>query len=139
MSAACFLDTNILLYSISADLAEVPKRGIALDLLDRADIGLSVQVLSEFYVQATRTSRADRIEHDIAAGLVACWLRFPVQDNTAATLRHALDIRAATGFSFWDSAIIAAASALGCHDLMSEDLTHGRVVAGVRIVNPFCD
>jgi predicted nucleic acid-binding protein len=28
-------------------------------------------------------------------------------------------------------------SALGCHDLYSEDMSHGRVVEGVRIVDPF--
>ena len=34
-------------------------------------------------------------------------------------------------------AIIAAASALGCRELYTEDLTHGRDVRGVRIIDPF--
>ncbi len=137
MSPVCFLDTNILLYSISGDAEEAAKRACALTLLDRDDVGLSVQVLSEFYVQATRTTRQDRVPHDVAAGLVRCWMRFAVQDNTVAVMRHALAIRAAHGFSYWDSAIVAAACALGCHELASEDFSSGRMVEGVRILNPF--
>ncbi len=49
----------------------------------------------------------------------------------------ALEIKAAHGFSYWDSAIIAAARALGCALLYSEDTSHGRQIDGVTIVNPF--
>ena len=35
------------------------------------------------------------------------------------------------GYSYWDSAIIAAARALGCGELYAEDLSHGREVDGV--------
>jgi predicted nucleic acid-binding protein len=137
VSAACFLDTSILLYSISGDATETGKRARALELLDRADIGLSVQVLSEFYVQATRASRRDAVPHDLAEGLVKCWMRFPVQENTVPVLLHALEIKAATRFSFWDNAIVAACCALGCRELLSEDMSHGQIVDGVRIVDPF--
>jgi predicted nucleic acid-binding protein len=137
MTALRFLDTNVLLYSISADAAEAAKRERAIALLERDDVALSVQVLQEFYVQATRATRPDRLPHDIAAGLVAAWLRFPLQETTQAVLLDALEIKAAHGFSYWDSAIIAAARALGCREIMTEDLSHGREVDGVRIVDPF--
>ncbi len=137
MTPVCFLDTNILLYSISTDPSEAAKRSRALALLDRDDAALSVQVLSEFYVQATRATRTDRLPHDTAAGLVRCWLRFAIQDNSVAVLRHALEIHVAHRFSYWDSAIIAAACALGCRELFSEDLSTGRIIGGVRIENPF--
>jgi predicted nucleic acid-binding protein len=52
-------------------------------------------------------------------------------------LLGALEIKAAHGFSYWDSAIIAAACALGCRELYTEDLSHRREVQGVRIVDPF--
>jgi predicted nucleic acid-binding protein len=42
-----------------------------------------------------------------------------------------------TNISYWDSAIIAAARAIGCRELYSEDLAHGREIERVRIVNPF--
>lgn len=96
-----------------------------------------MQVLQEFYVQATRASRRDRLPHEIAAGLIRTWLRFHIQDNTVAILQGALKIKAVHGFSLWDSAIIAAAHANGCHELHAEDLSHGRTIDGVTIVNPF--
>ncbi|MEP6967026.1 MAG: hypothetical protein ABI906_02995 [Pseudomonadota bacterium] len=37
-----------------------------------------------------------------------------------------------------DSAVIAAARALGCRKLYSEDMSHGREIEGVTIINPFC-
>lgn len=132
-----FLDTNILLYSISSAAAEARKRDIARELLAHDDWGLSVQVLQEFYVQATRASRPDALPHDLAADFVRVWLRFQVQDVTAGILVRALEIKAAHGFSYWDSAVVAAALALGAPKLYSEDLSHGRVVEGMEIVNPF--
>jgi len=57
MNGPRFIDTNILLYSISGDPAEASKRDIAIALLDAENIALSVQVLQEFYVQATRAPR----------------------------------------------------------------------------------
>ncbi len=43
---------------------------------------------------------------------------------------------AARGFSYWDSAVIAA-RALGWRELHSEDMSHGRRIDGVVIVDPF--
>ena len=132
-----FLDTNILLYSISRDPSEAQKHKRAIALLEQDDGALSVQVLQEFYVQATRPTRPDALDHEIAVGLIAAWTRFPVQDATLAIVEGALDIKVRTGFSYWDSAIVAAARALGCRDLYSEDMSHGREIDGVRIINPF--
>ncbi|HEY3850244.1 MAG TPA: PIN domain-containing protein [Steroidobacteraceae bacterium] len=137
MSNHHFLDTNILLYSISRAPDEASKRERAIALLDQDGGALSVQVLQEFYVQATRSSRPDPLPHEIAAGLIHAWMRFPVQDVTASILTHALELKAKHGFSYWDSAIIAAARALGCRELYSEDMSHGREVEGVLIIDPF--
>ena len=132
-----FLDTNILLYSISQDPAESLKRDRAIALLADDSGALSIQVLQEFYVQATRTSRADAVSHELAAGLIEAWSRFRIQDMTLPILHTALRIRKAHGFSFWDSAIVAAALALGCDRVYTEDLTHGQLVDGLAIVDPF--
>jgi predicted nucleic acid-binding protein len=132
-----FLDTNVLLYSISRHPVEAAKRDLANDLLERGDWALAVQVLQEFYVQVTRSTRPDPLPHDIAAGLIATWMRFRVQEITLSILTGALEIRAAYGFSYWDSAIIAAARALGCRELYTEDMAHGREVEGITITNPF--
>jgi predicted nucleic acid-binding protein len=54
---------------------------------------------------------------------------------TLPVFEAALEIEAAHGFSYGDSAIIAAARAPGCHRCCSKDLSHGREVKGVMIVN----
>jgi predicted nucleic acid-binding protein len=133
-----FLDTNILLYSISRNPAESLKRDRAIALLEDDSSALSVQVLQEFYVQATRTSRTDAISHELAVGLINAWSRFRIQDITLPVLQSALRIRKAYRFAFWDSAIVAAALALGCDRVYTEDLTHGQMVDGLAIVDPFC-
>ena len=66
-----FVDTNVLLYSISTEASDQRKRDIAIALLDADDLALSVQVLQEFYVQATRATREDAISHDVATGWCA--------------------------------------------------------------------
>jgi predicted nucleic acid-binding protein len=132
-----FLDTNILLYSISRNPAESLKRDRAIALLDDDSGALSIQVLQEFYVQATRTSRADAVPHEFAAGLIDAWSRFRIQDMTLSVLNMALRIRKSHGFSFWDSAIVAAALTLGCGRIYTEDLTHGQVIDGLLVINPF--
>lgn len=137
MTAPHFLDTNVLLYSISRAPEEAEKRSRAIALLDRDDGALSVQVLQEFYVQATRATRPDRIAHETAVGLIDCWLRFKVQETNLAVLTGALEIKVAHGLSYWDSAILAAARALGCREIYSEDMAHGREIEGMIIVNPF--
>jgi predicted nucleic acid-binding protein len=132
-----FLDTNILLYSISANPAESAKRDRAIALLDDDSAALSIQVLQEFYVQATRPGRTEAIPHQLATGLIEAWSRFRIQDMNAAVLKEALRIRRTHGFSFWDSAILAAALALGCDLLYTEDLRHGQVIDGLTIIDPF--
>ena len=132
-----FLDTNILLYSLSRNPAESRKRDRAIALLDDDSSAVSIQVLQEFYVQATRSSRNDAIPHELADRLIESWTRFRVQDMTLDVLRAALRIRQECGFSFWDSTVIAAAITLGCDRLYTEDLTDGLVVDGLTVVNPF--
>jgi predicted nucleic acid-binding protein len=132
-----FLDTNILLYSISRDRGESAKRNVAVEILDRRDNALSVQVLQEFYVQATRPTRSDAIPHEIAVGLIRTWLRFSVQDITVGIMNGALEIKERFRLSYWDAAIVAAARTLGCNELLSEDMSHGLDIDGVAISNPF--
>ena len=54
-----------------------------------------------------------------------------------ADILRATDLMELTGFSFCDSLILASAEAAGAAVLYSEDLQHGRQVAGVTIRNPF--
>jgi predicted nucleic acid-binding protein len=132
-----FVDTNVLLYAISRDPAEQDKAKRANDILAGRDLALSVQVLQEFYVQATRASRPDPITHRQAVRLIESFRRYPVQDVTSAILMAALDTRKRFQLSYWDSAIIEASRAMGCAEVLSEDLSDGQDYAGVRVINPF--
>lgn len=132
-----FVDTNILLYAISRDPVEQDRAKLANDILAHRDLALSVQVLQEFYVQATRASRPDAIGHSQAVRLIESFRRFPVQDITTGIMTAALDSRQRFQISYWDAAIIEASRALGCAEVLSEDFNHGQDYAGVRVTNPF--
>ena len=134
-----FVDTNVLLYSISRDPAEQGKAKRSNDILSAHDLALSVQVLQEFYVQATRSSRRDAITHQQAVRLIESYRRFPVQDITGSIMMAALDSRERFQISYWDAAIIEASRALGCNVVLSEDLNDGQDYEGVRVANPFVD
>lgn len=132
-----FVDTNILLYAISRAPEEQAKAERARAILADRDLGLSIQVLQEFYVQATRVSRPDPITHQQATRLIESFLRFPVQEITTRVLFAALTTRERFSISYWDAAIIEACRALGCNVVLSEDLADGEDYAGVRVENPF--
>jgi predicted nucleic acid-binding protein len=134
-----FADTNVLLYAISRDPKEQDKAARANAILAARDVALSVQVLQEFYVQATRASRPDPITHDQAVRLLESFLRFPVVDTTPELLLAAAGTRQRFGISYWDAAILEAARSLGCDVVLSEDLGDGEDYAGVRVENPFRD
>lgn len=132
-----FTDTNILLYAISRDPGEAAKAKRANEILAAGDVGLSVQVLQEFYVEATRASRPDAITHEQAAGLVEAWRRFPVQELTVDVMVAAFEARRRFAISYWDAAVIEASRVLGCDEVLSEDLDAGTDYDGVRVLNPF--
>jgi len=133
----CFIDTNILLYSLTTLPGDSSKRIIAENILDRDDCVLSVQVLQEFYVQATRPSRTDRLSPDDAERFITSMSRFRIQPQTVELMQLALEIARQLKFSYWDSAIIAAALMTNCDTLFTEDLQHSQVIRGVKVVNPF--
>jgi len=132
-----FVDTNLLLYAVSTAEDERTKKERAVAILDGDDLVLSVQVLQEFYVQATRASRSDKLEHEVAVALIESWLRFRVHDVTVPAMRNALATAQRWQISYWDAAIVEAARQAGCPTVLSEDLQHGMDFDGVRVTNPF--
>jgi predicted nucleic acid-binding protein len=77
------------------------------------------------------------IGHRQTVLLIESFRRFRVQDMTSAIMMAALDIRARFQLSYWDAAIIAAARAMGCSHVLSEDLSDGQDYGGVQVANPF--
>ena len=137
MAPTRFADTNVLLYAVSPLPEEADKRRRARDLLRRPDLAVSVQVFQEFYHQATRPTRPGRLTHDDALAFLGTLLRFPVQDVTLDLFREATAISRRYQLSYWDGAILAAARALGCETVYSEDLSAQQDYDGLRVINPF--
>lgn len=136
MKAACFLDTNILLYRASTAEAELPKRRVAETLLRRPDIGLSAQVLAEFYHNAVHKPGL-RLPPATARAIVEALSALPVVPVTAELVLSAIRLRDRYQLSYWDAAILAAARELSATTVFSEDLNHGQTYDGVTVLNPF--
>lgn len=132
-----FLDTNVLIYAISAAPEDAKKRSRAIELLSQSDLALSVQVLQEFYVQSTHPSRLGALTHSEAVNFIEALQRFPVQPNTLEVMRAALVLCEQFGLSYWDSAILSAASACNCDAVYSEDFSAQQDYGGLSVINPF--
>lgn len=131
-----FADTNILVYAFEA--SEPLKRAIASQLLRDAvagrDLVLSTQVLQEFYVSVLRKRLLEQVEAEQAVRL---WSENRVIDITPGLVLEAIELHQKHRLSYWDALVVRAAAQAGCTLLYSEDLQHGRKIAGLEIVNPF--
>ena len=133
-----FVDTNVLLYAVSALSEDANKRRRALELLNEGELAVSVQVLQEFYYQSTRPSREAAITQEQALKFVEA-MDSPVQAVTFDIFGSAVSISQRFGLSYWDGAILAAAQAMGCDAVYSEDLSAEQDYGGLRVINPFGD
>ena len=129
-----FVDTNILLYAACDVPRETDKRRRALGLLAEPDLALSVQVLQEFYHQATRRSRQGRLTPEQALIFLVPLRFFPIQQLTPAIFDRAVAISRRFRISYWDGAILAAARSLGCDAVYSEDLSSEQDYGGLRVI-----
>jgi predicted nucleic acid-binding protein len=136
MSDRAFLDTNVLVYAL--DEAEPAKRDAARRLLGSPDqeFVLSTQILSEFYVVATRRL-AQPVAEDVAAAAVEELSRLPAVTIDPALVKDAIELSRFSQISHWDGLILAAAAKGGCRRLLTEDLNAGQIVGSVQIENPF--
>lgn len=66
-------------------------------------------------------------------------VRLPVLPLTFPLFRNAVLLQRRYQISYWDAAILAATKEIGATTLYSEDLSHGQVYDGVRVVNPFLE
>ena len=132
MSTTPFLDTNVLLYLLSADAAKADRAEALLG--DGAIVG--VQVLNEFANIARRKLSMSWDEITDVLGLIR--QRCTVRDLTAAVHDQAITLARRHGFAWYDALIVSAALDAGCSLLYSEDMQHGMEVrSGLTIRNPF--
>lgn len=126
-----FLDSNILLYSLSPDLEKRTRASAALAISPT----ISVQVLNEFVNVARKKLKIEFEE--IAELLAPIRVKCVIVPNTEATHDLAVRISQSHKFKIYDANIIAAAELSGCDVLYTEDLHHGQRIGRVLIQNPF--
>jgi predicted nucleic acid-binding protein len=136
MRVECFFDTNVLVYAASSSPSDRPKRNRALALIEESNFGLSAQVLQEFYVTVTRKFRKP-LAPEAAVALMEAYRVFPTVPTDYSLVVSAVELSLKHGISYWDAAIVAAAEALEAATLYTEDLNHGQLYGGVRVLNPF--
>ena len=136
MTAEAFLDANVLLYASSAAVADGAKRRAAHELMLSAPFALSAQVLQEYIANALRKKALGISEANIDATLEMA-TGVTVLPVSLPLVLAAVALRRRHQISQWDATILAAAHALGCKVLYSEDLNHGQDYDGVKVINPF--
>ena len=65
------------------------------------------------------------------------WARFPVVLTDCPSIREAAHLSSKRQLSFWDALIVVAAKRCNAKRLYTEDLSHGQLIEGVEVVNPF--
>jgi predicted nucleic acid-binding protein len=131
-----FIDTNVLFYAV--DGRDPAKQEQAVTLLARlAKSGeghVSVQVVNEFAVNLIKKLGLSPPD---AARFCRGLRDFALVPTDHGTVDRALRLMDETSISYWDAAVVAAAEAVECRLLYSEDLNSGQSIAGIKIVNPF--
>ena len=133
-----FVDTNVLVYAhdATAGTKRDHARAIVRDLWRSEGGCLSVQVLQEFFVTATR-----KIPHPLdartAATAVEDFSHWMTHAPNAGDVIAAIELHERHDLSFWDAMIVHSAASLGCGTLYSEDLNAGQRYDGVLVVDPF--
>ena len=138
MTDKIFVDSNVLVYAHDKDAGSKQVQAAQrLGKLWETGLGrLSTQVLQEFYVNVTQKI-SKPLGRSAAREVVRSYGRWVENFITPGTVVRASEISETWQLSFWDGMILATAEQDGAAELLSEDLSHGQTIAGVRISNPF--
>lgn len=129
-----FVDTNVLVYFISAEDGKKIKAKEV--IFSSQEVYISSQVISEF-ISVCFSKELLGLEEIITLvnDLIEA-LRFSSVEES--TIKKALQIKKDSKYSYWDSLIIASALENNCSILYTEDMQDGQVVDGnLSIINPF--
>jgi predicted nucleic acid-binding protein len=134
---SCFVDTNVLVYTIdpSDEEKRVLARALVRSAMERRTLVLSPQSLNEFYRVVTGHRRL--VSRPDARRLIASLSTFCIAPSGFHVTQHAWRIQDATNFSWWDCVLLAAASLARVTYFLSEDLHHHHKLFEMTILNPF--
>ena len=138
MNGKVFVDSNLLIYAHDRDAGDRQKQAAEwlAELWENRTGCLSTQVMQEFYVNVTQKIKKP-LDRGAAREVLRNYTPWVHNPLTPVTVLRASEISGTWKLSFWDSMILAAAEQDGAGELLTEDLDHGQVVAGVKIVDPF--
>jgi predicted nucleic acid-binding protein len=95
---------------------------------------VSLQVMQEFYVSATRKLRLPADQAKLEVSRLRLWrVHRPLVENVLA----AIDLHERHSVSFWDGLILRSAQVSQCSTLWSEDLSNGQRWGNLEVRNPF--
>lgn len=140
MIVTVFVDTNVFVYRFDASEPEKQERCNSWleSLWDDRRGRLSVQVLQELYVTLTGPKLQRPVEPAEARiaveALYSSWDPLVIDRST---FQGAWALQDRYSLSWWDALIVSAAQSLGCSALLTEDLSHGQDLDGVRVISPF--
>jgi len=138
MSDRTFVDTNVLIYAHDLDAGE--RHGVAARIVaalwETRRAVISTQVLQEFYVNATRKIPSP-LTRAAARQLVKVYAAWQTELVGPAEILLASELEEQHLLSFWDALIVASALKGGASTILTEDMSPGRSISGVRIQNPF--
>ena len=131
-----FVDTPTLLCADDArDIAQQAQcRAWLLALWQRRSGRLSTQVLSEYYVCATRTLQMPQGDARAKVRRFQVWQPWQIDHQTVET---AWGMEARFGLSYGDALTVAAASQAGCTHVLSQHMAHEQHYGAVQVINPF--
>jgi predicted nucleic acid-binding protein len=138
MSVESFIDTNVFVYSF--DPGDSRKRESARAIIARGLDGascISWQVLQEFSNVALRKFEVPMRPWELREYMDVVLMPLCRVWPDAALYHDALEAHRDSGFSWYDSLILASALRAGARTLLSEDMSHGFRYKGLRIENPF--
>ena len=136
MIVDCLLDTNVLVYAVDSTPGHSKKRAVAIELIQKADFGLSAQVMQEFYVTVTKKFQRP-LSSEKAIEFLDSLNAFPIIPTDYTLINEGIRNSIEYQISYWDGAILAAAERLKAPVLYSEDLSHGQLYGHIKVVNPF--
>ena len=126
-----FLDSNIVLYLLSADATKADRAQALLE----AGAVISVQVLNE--VTSVCLRKLKMPWHEIDALLLAVKAACEVLPLTVVSHELATEVAKRYRLSFYDANIVACALLSGTPMLLSEDMHSGLLIEGLVIQNLF--
>jgi predicted nucleic acid-binding protein len=138
MNDRVFIDTNVLVYLHDDGEPQKKKRAaerLAAEL-ERSELVVSTQVLQELYVALTRGPEPIRLPAG-AEQAVRDVARLTVVQVDAPLIFEAIAASREQQLSFWDALVIRAGRSAGCGRVLTEDLSHGQMLGGMEVENPF--